>query len=743
MRNYYYQQAGKRHGPISDSELKDLAASNRLDPDAQVWTFSHAEGGTPRRRAKDIQGLLPTELSTTNLSFSRYYGCHFVATRGPRVLGISLGLIMLPILSLLKPTIGFRGLVITLVMVVILSLLAFLIHLLQRIIAYFAQEQRNIPKRSFAFLPALAFAGFLLCIIITPLISVEFFTPRCGLLATLIPQLHKEQVQLILDKNQEKAPDKQKKQVQSILIEREKVLDKPVVSSSSTSIKRVITLNEAEQIAAEVIAELKSNSTELIPIFREYCESSSKIYFYNRHLGELAYKLYSRDLIDRRLRPPIPLAAETPKTRTQTLDSHYRKFWNALIKISHLDQRSSKSKWWLGNDPWRGWRPTCPFAAYSHLKNPFEPDLSRAAKLAFISRIAKEGLPPDAIPLKVAKDHSELILTATLLRDDFGAPDMIPVINEFGQASEMEKLAERAYKLHFDLYQRLRQPYSNVIPEPPQPKGLTEIAGVTQIVQDDHYILGNKIILIPREYLPLFKQGTVSPNRIAIVGYFKYTGNTIGKNAFGADVNAELYFCDHEYCQETLRNRIMHAELSRLLPKRQVNKLPFEALIEDLTRFLDEEQIEEVQEIVKTNLPIERGFVFLAEEKPTESRGIYRTAKRNLMLESDCQLIYPTPGKSSILMAGGRGYVQIEQEGNILFEGPIQNLIWIKVSSEPITLTATAGQAALLNAKFIEPNLTFGKISVPPSRAIFSQDSEYIWYATARWYENSHRHNSR
>jgi len=131
-------------------------------------------------------------------SFSQYWTRHFTETRGPWAFGICLGLITIPILSLLKPAIGFKGLAITLAVVIFLSSLLLLIYSLQRAIAYFLRRQRSVPNRARSRTAALGFTGLLWGVMIAPLVGAELFTPRCGLLVTLIPQLQEEQPRPIL-----------------------------------------------------------------------------------------------------------------------------------------------------------------------------------------------------------------------------------------------------------------------------------------------------------------------------------------------------------------------------------------------------------------------------------------------------------------------------------------------------------------------------------------------------------------
>ena len=51
---WYYAKDGKKHGPVSSSELKKLAASGKLDPEDLVWT----DGMKDWTAARDVPGLV-------------------------------------------------------------------------------------------------------------------------------------------------------------------------------------------------------------------------------------------------------------------------------------------------------------------------------------------------------------------------------------------------------------------------------------------------------------------------------------------------------------------------------------------------------------------------------------------------------------------------------------------------------------------------------------------------------------
>ncbi|NLS95281.1 MAG: hypothetical protein GXX96_24335 [Planctomycetaceae bacterium] len=141
--------------------------------------------------------VIPKQSPPGQLSFGQYWSCHFAQTRGPWAFGVALGLIVVPVLSLLKPAIGMRGLVIVLVAVVVLSLTLLLIYTYQRLVAYFLTRTTELLNRPRSRIAPFGFTSLLLAIVIGPLVAGESFVPECGLLATLVPQLKEEQARLL------------------------------------------------------------------------------------------------------------------------------------------------------------------------------------------------------------------------------------------------------------------------------------------------------------------------------------------------------------------------------------------------------------------------------------------------------------------------------------------------------------------------------------------------------------------
>lgn len=54
---WYYQQDGRKHGPISGADLKQLAAAGKLRPTDLIWKQGMAKGAS----ARSVKGLFPAD----------------------------------------------------------------------------------------------------------------------------------------------------------------------------------------------------------------------------------------------------------------------------------------------------------------------------------------------------------------------------------------------------------------------------------------------------------------------------------------------------------------------------------------------------------------------------------------------------------------------------------------------------------------------------------------------------------
>jgi hypothetical protein len=233
---WYYNHQGHEVGPLASNELRRLASLGILKPEELV----RKEGMTSGRPASQIRGLFSQVAKTASggkqtpisrrpiskenksppilpnnkppaiqehrpvpvpcvgaslptVSFLTYCGQHFAATHWPTAIGIALGVLALPFLSLSKPSIGFRGLCFILGAVIAVSLTSGSLYILSRLNAYYVGGQRSVPERARSALAPLAYAALMFLIPTIPLVIGEYFTPPDGLLVTMYPEFRKEQ----------------------------------------------------------------------------------------------------------------------------------------------------------------------------------------------------------------------------------------------------------------------------------------------------------------------------------------------------------------------------------------------------------------------------------------------------------------------------------------------------------------------------------------------------------------------
>ena len=127
------------------------------------------------------------------LGFLLYWLQHFAATHGPAAFGISCGILAIPIVSLLKPAIGYGGMYYVLIGAVLFSVLTGAVFTARRLLAYFLRGERAVSDDAKSWAARLAYGGLTFLIPIIPWVGVEYFSPSHGLMATIIPHLRKEQ----------------------------------------------------------------------------------------------------------------------------------------------------------------------------------------------------------------------------------------------------------------------------------------------------------------------------------------------------------------------------------------------------------------------------------------------------------------------------------------------------------------------------------------------------------------------
>jgi hypothetical protein len=155
------------------------------------------QGASPRPAARPPVSVAPSGATATQsakkLGFVAYFRQHFAATHWPEAVGICLGLLSIPIVSLLKPVLGFRGMCFVLAGAVALSAVSGIVYAVQRFTAYFLHGERTVPLQASSWTARLTYGGWMFLIPMVPWVGAEYFAPPYGLLAAIAPNLRKEQ----------------------------------------------------------------------------------------------------------------------------------------------------------------------------------------------------------------------------------------------------------------------------------------------------------------------------------------------------------------------------------------------------------------------------------------------------------------------------------------------------------------------------------------------------------------------
>ena len=122
-----------------------------------------------------------------------YFFQHFRTTRWPAAIGICLGLVAIPAVSLAKPQIGFRGLCFVVTGAVAFSLVSGIGYTFSRLIAYHHGGQRSVPNGAWSITAPLAYGGLTFLVPMLPWVAGEYVSPSHGLIATIFPDFRKEQ----------------------------------------------------------------------------------------------------------------------------------------------------------------------------------------------------------------------------------------------------------------------------------------------------------------------------------------------------------------------------------------------------------------------------------------------------------------------------------------------------------------------------------------------------------------------
>ena len=199
---WFIVKPDRQLGPYTSAQMKQLAASGQLKADDLVRKADQ----TTTVAAGKIRGLFPENeaLSTPATpetatrqegGFLRYLADYYAATHGlgDRLLAFVLGLIAMAVLSLLKPTLGYRGIVLIVAGVAGLTVVAAFWFFLRRISGYFLGHERYVPDDAHSWSSVIAYGGMTALLPLCLLVAVEYSNPQQGVLATLIPRLKEEQ----------------------------------------------------------------------------------------------------------------------------------------------------------------------------------------------------------------------------------------------------------------------------------------------------------------------------------------------------------------------------------------------------------------------------------------------------------------------------------------------------------------------------------------------------------------------
>ena len=102
-------------------------------------------------------------------------------------------MLSIPIVSLLKPILGFRGMCFVLAGAVALSTVSGIVYTIQRFTVYVIRGERTVPLQASSWTARLAYGGWMFLVPMAPWVAAEYLASPYGLLATIAPDLRKEQ----------------------------------------------------------------------------------------------------------------------------------------------------------------------------------------------------------------------------------------------------------------------------------------------------------------------------------------------------------------------------------------------------------------------------------------------------------------------------------------------------------------------------------------------------------------------
>jgi len=197
---WYYSIGGIERGPISSSVLKDLVKRGDLQPN----DFVRKEGEAHWRSAGQIKGLfgssiqknshlpLPDKRPAVAPSFLKYIKRHWKDNCGTWFVPVVLSLFLIPLMSLSKTVVGWKNLAGLIGCLYVIFGCSLLIYFISRVALYLNHKGLAVERKSrlarFSYEVA-----FLTIFLLTPVLALEYFTPRSGMLVSAVPKLQKLQ----------------------------------------------------------------------------------------------------------------------------------------------------------------------------------------------------------------------------------------------------------------------------------------------------------------------------------------------------------------------------------------------------------------------------------------------------------------------------------------------------------------------------------------------------------------------
>ena len=194
---WFIVKPDRQLGPYTNAQVKQLATSGQL----KTADLVRKADQTTTVAAGKVRGLFPENKAPSKPAtrqeggFFRYLADYYAATHGmgDRLLAFVLGLIAMAALSLLKPTLGYRGIVLIVAVVAGLAVVAAFWFFLRRISGYFLGHERYVPGDAHSWSSVIAYGGMTALLPLCLLIAIEYFNSQHAALATLIPRLKQEQ----------------------------------------------------------------------------------------------------------------------------------------------------------------------------------------------------------------------------------------------------------------------------------------------------------------------------------------------------------------------------------------------------------------------------------------------------------------------------------------------------------------------------------------------------------------------